>query len=101
MYTMVAIELLKGACSFLNNCIVWDAVSILLIYADFIGMSVLSSQTAEATEVKLGRNVGLDLRISVFFCDLDPRPFDLRGRNFCCFLPAETAIEPGNVYYFA
>ena len=40
----------------------------------YIGMSVLSSQTAEATEVKLGRNVGLDLRISVFFCDLDPRP---------------------------
>ena len=67
----------------------------------YIGMSVLSSQTAEATEVKLGRNVGLDLRISVFFCDLDPRPFDLRGRNFCCFLPAGTAIEPGNVYYFA
>ena len=67
----------------------------------YVYMSVLSSQTAEATEVKLGRNVGLDLRISVFFCDLDPRPFDLRGRNFCCFLPAGTAIEPGNVYYFA
>ena len=67
----------------------------------YVYMSVLSSQTAEATEVKLGRNVGLDLRISVFFCDLDPRPFDLRGRNFCCFLPAGTVIEPGNVDYFS